>query len=130
MAATRILSRPDGPALAIRRARLKVTRGPSRGAVLELDSPAPVVIGSGEDAELLLDDDTVSERHAELRPTARGWVVRDLGSTNGVRVDDVRVIEAGLDGKSRRLRPGERGLGGEVAGGEGEPPVGAPVRGP
>jgi DNA-binding NtrC family response regulator len=128
MSATRLLSRPDGPALAVRRAKLKVTRGPSKGTKLELASAAPVIIGSGEDADVFLDDDTVSERHAEVRPTAHGWVVRDLGSTNGVRVDDVRVIEAVLDDK-RRLRLGESELSFQLAGDEVEHPLGAPFGG-
>ncbi|HEX6837563.1 MAG TPA: FHA domain-containing protein, partial [Polyangia bacterium] len=84
MTATRILSRPAGHVVAVRRARLRVTRGPSRGAELELSSLEPIVIGCDPDADLVLADDTVSARHAEVRPTPRGWVVRDLGSTNGV----------------------------------------------
>ena len=32
------------------------------------------------------DDPAVSHRHAELRHTAAGWVVVDLGSTNGTRL--------------------------------------------
>ena len=36
---------------------------------------------------MVLDDAGVSRRHAELRPTADGWTVTDLGSTNGVLVN-------------------------------------------
>jgi DNA-binding NtrC family response regulator len=36
----------------------------------------------------------VSRRHAELLPTRHGVVVRDLGSSNGVRVNGARVQEA------------------------------------
>jgi DNA-binding NtrC family response regulator len=110
MTATRILSRPEGRVIAVRRARLRVSRGPSRGAQLELSSLAPIVIGSDPDADLVLADDTVSGRHAEVRPTARGWVVRDLGSTNGVVISEVRVAEAQLDENTRRLQLGESEL--------------------
>ena len=110
MTATRILSRPTGRVIAVRRARLRVTRGPSRGEQLELSSLSPIVIGSDPDADLILADDTVSARHAEVRPTARGWVVRDLGSTNGVVINDVRVAEAQLDENTKRLALGESEL--------------------
>ena len=110
MTATRILSRPAGRVIAVRRARLRVARGPSRGEQLELSSLAPVVIGCDPDADLVVADDTVSARHAEVRPTARGWTVRDLGSTNGVVINDVRVGEAVLDERTRRLSLGESEL--------------------
>jgi transcriptional regulator with PAS, ATPase and Fis domain len=110
MTATRILSRPAGRVIAVRRARLRVTRGPSRGEQLELSSLSPIVIGSDPDADLVLADDTVSARHAEVRPTAHGWVVRDLGSTNGVVIHEVRVQEAQLDENSKRLQLGESEL--------------------
>jgi DNA-binding NtrC family response regulator len=96
--------------MAVRRARLRVTRGPSRGEQLELSSLAPVIIGSDLDADLTLNDDTVSGRHAEVRPTAAGWIVRDLGSTNGVIIGEVRVNEALLDERTKRLSLGESEL--------------------
>jgi two-component system, NtrC family, response regulator GlrR len=110
VSATRILRRPSGAVVAVRRARLRVARGPSRGAELVLSSLDPVVIGSDADADLVLADDTVSARHAEIRPTARGWIVRDLGSTNGVVIGEVRVGEALLDERTRRLALGESEL--------------------
>jgi two-component system, NtrC family, response regulator GlrR len=115
VSATRIIR--DGDArlgrptvLAVRRARLRVSRGPSRGAQLDVGELRPVVIGSDPDADLVLADDTVSARHAELRPTARGWVIRDLGSTNGILVGDTRVVEAVLDERTRRFALGESEL--------------------
>jgi DNA-binding NtrC family response regulator len=108
--ATRILSRPSGRVVAVRRARVRVSRGPSRGEQLELSTLSPIVVGSDPDADLVLADDTVSGRHAEIRPTARGWTVRDLGSTNGVVINDVRVGEAQLDERTRRLQLGETEL--------------------
>ena len=108
--ATRILSRPAGRVIAVRRARLRVARGPSRGETLELSSLGAVIIGSDPDADLVLADDTVSARHAEVRPTERGWVIRDLGSTNGVVIHDVRVGEALLDEHTKRLQLGESEL--------------------
>src|SRR5438105_1248301 len=41
--------------------------------------------------EIVLDDSSVSRRHAEVRHTDDGWFVRDLESTNGTYVNGVRI---------------------------------------
>jgi len=55
-----------------------------------------VVLGRSRDCDVRLDDPNVSRRHAELRRQDGGWVVADLGSTNGVKVNGRRVSEAPL----------------------------------
>jgi predicted component of type VI protein secretion system len=52
-----------------------------------LVSPRGGVIGRSRDCDIVLDDAGISRRHAELRPYRDGWVVSDLGSTNGLRVN-------------------------------------------
>lgn len=42
--------------------------------------------GGGVGADIELDDESVSRRHAELVATQDGWSLRDLGSTNGTTV--------------------------------------------
>jgi Protein of unknown function (DUF3662)/Inner membrane component of T3SS, cytoplasmic domain len=49
--------------------------------------PAGGTIGRSRDCDIVLDDVGISRRHAEIRPTADGWTIADLGSTNGVRVN-------------------------------------------
>jgi hypothetical protein len=48
-------------------------------------------IGRSPDCDLPLGDPTVSWVHAELRRTADGWVLADLGSRNGTRVNGWRA---------------------------------------
>jgi putative nucleotidyltransferase with HDIG domain len=48
-------------------------------------------IGRLEALEIVLEDSSVSRYHAEVRATDRGWRVRDLGSTNGTRLNGVRL---------------------------------------
>ena len=60
------------------------------------------VIGRSRDCDVVLDDANVSRRHIEVRPSGGSWVVHDLGSTNGVRVNGRRVESA------QSLRPGDR----------------------
>jgi hypothetical protein len=50
-----------------------------------------VLIGRSRDCDVTLDDPNVSRRHAELRREGGRWVVSDLGSTNGVKVNGRRV---------------------------------------
>jgi pSer/pThr/pTyr-binding forkhead associated (FHA) protein len=59
------------------------------------------VIGRSRDSDLTLDDPNVSRRHAELRREDGAWVVADLASTNGVKVNGRRVAE-------HRLVPGDQ----------------------
>jgi hypothetical protein len=56
---------------------------------------AVTALGRGTDVELRIDDPSVSRRHAEIR-TGSPSVISDLGSTNGIIVDDQHVRQAQL----------------------------------
>jgi pSer/pThr/pTyr-binding forkhead associated (FHA) protein len=71
---------------------LVVVRGPNAGSRFLLDREV-TTIGRHPDADIFLDDVTVSRRHAELHHTDQGVVVRDLGSLNGSYVNGERVDE-------------------------------------
>jgi hypothetical protein len=59
------------------------------------------VLGRSRDADIVLDDPNVSRHHAEVRPSGGSWIVNDLGSTNGIKVNGRRV-----DGP-QSLKPGD-----------------------
>jgi hypothetical protein len=67
-------------------ARLKV------GGRAELLGSGGAVLGRSREADVIVEDPNVSRRHAEVRPSGGSWIVRDLGSTNGVKVNG-RLIE-------------------------------------
>ncbi len=50
-------------------------------------------VGRQAGNDLVLDDHTVSRRHAEFERSPNGWIVRDLGARNGVSVNGSRVKE-------------------------------------
>ena len=47
-------------------------------------------VGRDPGSDIKIDDSTVSRHHAEIVHTDSGWVVRDLGSRNGVSVNGTR----------------------------------------
>jgi hypothetical protein len=57
----------------------------------ELLGSGGAVLGRSREADLMVDDPNVSRRHAEVRPSGGSWIVRDLGSTNGVKVNGHRL---------------------------------------
>ena len=58
-----------------------------------------VVIGRMPGCDVVLADANVSRRHAEIAPAGGGFVVRDLGSTNGTKVNALRIeTERNLNG--------------------------------
>jgi transcriptional regulator with GAF, ATPase, and Fis domain len=73
-------------------ARLFVMVGPDKGKSLQLGA-APLVVGTGQDCDLVLQDRSVSRRHAEVQKHGEVVIVKDLGSTNGTFFHDARVTE-------------------------------------
>jgi len=53
-------------------------------------------IGSMENNDIVLDDDTVSRHHCRVVQDSTGYVLIDLHSTNGTSIDGVRIREAFL----------------------------------
>lgn len=51
------------------------------------------VFGRDEKADIQINDQLISRRHAELRFTAPQWRLKDLGSRNGVLVNGRRIRE-------------------------------------
>ena len=61
----------------------------------------PVVIGRAPDSDLLLHNESISRQHTRIAYEEDGWVLRDLGSKNGSRVNTFHVEE-------QLLRNGDR----------------------
>ncbi len=64
-------------------------KGPQRGQLFTL---APVsVVGTEPDCTVVLTDQYMSSKHAEIKAEGGTWVLRDLGLTNGTFVNDKRI---------------------------------------
>jgi pSer/pThr/pTyr-binding forkhead associated (FHA) protein len=76
-------------------ARLVINNGRLAGTVFEL--PETGIVGRHPSSDILLNDITVSRRHAEIRRDAGGYRIVDLGSLNGTYVNRERVEETALE---------------------------------
>lgn len=84
-----IAALPSGSALLI------VRRGPTSGARFLLDADVTTV-GRHPDADIFLDDVTVSRRHAEFLRNGTSFEVKDLGSLNGTYLNSERIDTSAL----------------------------------
>lgn len=81
-----------------RASSLIVVHGPAKGSRFDLPrAPASVVIGSGRDTDICLDDDAVSRKHVEILVEPEGVFLRDLKSRNGTIVGGERVGDVQLE---------------------------------
>lgn len=80
---------PSGSALLI------VQSGPGLGSRFLLDSDLTLA-GRHPDADIFLDDVTVSRKHAEFIRSGKQFQVRDLGSMNGTYVAGQSIETASL----------------------------------
>jgi pSer/pThr/pTyr-binding forkhead associated (FHA) protein len=76
-------------------ASLVVRSGSQAGQAFPL-AETVTKLGRHPDSEIMLDDITVSRRHAEVERTADGYIVRDAGSLNGTYVNGERVDQSRL----------------------------------
>lgn len=85
---------PDGVAMQTVSSRLILYAcGPHDGPVGRvIDLEREIVIGRRQPSDVLVLDDSVSSQHAQFVPApGGGWLVRDLDSTNGTKVNDLFV---------------------------------------
>jgi len=80
---------PAGSALLISK------RGPNSGSRFLLDQDVTTV-GRHPNADIFLDDVTVSRRHAEFIREGNSFLVKDLASLNGTYFDGARIDTAVL----------------------------------
>jgi pSer/pThr/pTyr-binding forkhead associated (FHA) protein len=74
---------------------LRVSAGPNRGKEV-LVTRERFRVGKSPDNDLVLVDETVSRHHFDIIQEEGGYLVRDMGSTNGTVVDGARIREAYL----------------------------------
>jgi len=102
---TRLIGSFDTPEIAVQSYRLEMVRGPQAGNTWDIVDE--LTIGKGPENDIVIVDATVSRNHLKIFRSPQGYVVRDLGSTNGTFLDNARIVEA-------YIRPGMELRAGEV----------------
>lgn len=80
--------------------RLTIIKGFNKGEVYPLEADE-IIIGRGEENEIVLNIAEVSRTHAVLTKAEEGFMIKDLGSTNGTYVDKKKI------GGKYLLKPGD-----------------------
>ena len=76
---------------------LKVTLGPHRGQEYQIDRPDTFTVGRSTQAEFAMTDDLVlSRKHFQVENRPPLCHLIDLGSTNGTKVNGLRVTQVTL----------------------------------
>jgi pSer/pThr/pTyr-binding forkhead associated (FHA) protein len=75
-------------------ASLTVVAGPNEGQTYPVEQV--LTLGRSPMAEVMLSGSSVSREHARITRTGTGYRIRDLGSTNGTKVNGARIDEAPL----------------------------------
>ncbi|MEK6256904.1 MAG: FHA domain-containing protein [Chloroflexota bacterium] len=90
--------------------------GPSPGKIFEL-TQNEIVMGRDIDNEIVINDAEISRRHTRLLIQEGGYVVEDLGSTNGTFVNGKKIAGSHVLQPGQTVRMGENvTLSYEVAG--------------
>jgi pSer/pThr/pTyr-binding forkhead associated (FHA) protein len=92
---TRIRREATPATVNLRRCKLVVIKGAQRGTEFVISGDV-IRIGKAPENDLVLADETVSRVHFEIVRDAKGYLVRDLKSTNGTFLDSAEVKEAYL----------------------------------
>ena len=79
----------------LRKAKLVVLEGEDKGKSFEI-SKAKVYAGRSSVNDIVLSDASISGTHFEIRAEEEGFLLRDLGSTNGTRVGGCLLREVYL----------------------------------
>ncbi len=79
-----------------------VASGPRREAESTIRGGAPLLLGRDKKADLVIDDESASRRHAVIEKGEDGYYLRDLGSANGTYFNGL------LHSTQARLREGDR----------------------
>jgi putative serine protease PepD len=85
------------------------------GRTTSVDEQRVLRIGRSFDNDIVLDSPSISRRHGELRPTASGWELVDIGSSGGTWVGNQRVSHVPLAETPTRVRFGADGDGVEAS---------------
>jgi pSer/pThr/pTyr-binding forkhead associated (FHA) protein len=99
----------NSPAGGATRLALRFISGKYQGGEYPLEDGRQIVIGRSSDLDMVLVEEMVSRRHAQISMSGGAITIEDLGSTNGTFVNGEKIQHASL-------REGDRVLVGTTSG--------------
>jgi len=75
--------------------RLIILTGPQAGRQITVEKK-PMIIGSGQDCSISVDDAEIAAKHASIEHSDKGLFIRDLGSMHKILVNQHEVAESRL----------------------------------
>ncbi len=83
---------------------LVILSGRTKGRTFQVSPDRDNVVGRVNDCEVCIVDPRISRRHCVISAGQTGYVIKDLGSSNGIFVNDAKVVEGQIqDGDKLRL---------------------------
>jgi predicted component of type VI protein secretion system len=98
--------------------RLKITSGSQSGKTLDVSKAT--IIGRGDTAQLQISDKAASREHCKVFEQGGAWVVADLNSRNGIKINGVSSTRKNL-AHGDKIVIGETTIEFEAGGGGGAP---------
>lgn len=80
----------------LRKAKLVVVDGPEKGQEFDLNK-TKTYVGRSSVNDITVKDNSISSTHFELRAEEEGYLLRDVGSTNGTMLGGCRIKEVYLE---------------------------------
>ena len=81
-----------------RRLSLAILQGKDSGRIFPVDKPL-VVLGRA-DSDIVINDPEISRQHASIEVHGAKVVLKDLGSTNGTFINDVKITQAEIENRA------------------------------
>jgi pSer/pThr/pTyr-binding forkhead associated (FHA) protein len=81
--------------MASHRVIVVIVKGPGAGTEFAIDKPR-MLLGRGPGVDLAFDDPSMSSEHMALEWIEGGFRARDLGSTNGMQINESACLVADL----------------------------------
>jgi pSer/pThr/pTyr-binding forkhead associated (FHA) protein len=72
--------------------RIQIIDGPESGKAYDFDR-IEVTIGRTMDNDVILQDPSISRQHLSIRDKGGAYIVKDLGSSNGTKVNGKKILE-------------------------------------
>jgi len=111
----------DEMKIKVKRAQLKVIKGPDKGLTQTIPLHG-LIVGKGPSASFVLTDPAVSSEHFRLTPTDQGFHIQDLRSSNGTWLQKNCLVDAYIGNKTK-IEIGYSTLRLELIGGHEEYPL-------